>query len=259
MLAIGFVGTAFFLKQRLPTVTNIYPQMLAEPVQTSTSREPFIFDYRGQRYDVEPAAEYLLSGLVVSHNNIDSLADIYHDDDSVDLKDLCIIWGKNLESEDFHKVDFWSNAWTCNWSYYGDVQFSNREVSNNHLLAADKHVQDTIRDIRIGDQVILQGMLVDYSPEGTDWKRISSRTRDDTENGACEVMFVEAAEIVRAGQPVWNLVYDFGKWMIGLLLFLKFFSFVLYARHEKKLFEAQERERQERIRRRDQVIYKGGY
>ncbi len=259
VLVILLCAAAYFFKQQMPAVTNIIPQMLDEPVQNPSTREPFVFGYRNQRYDVEPVAEYLLSGLVVSKNDIGSIADIYHDDDSVDLQDLCIIWGKNLESEDFHKVDFWSNAWTCNWSYSGNIDFSNREVANNHLLAADKKVQAKIRNINIGDQVILQGMLVDYSPEGTEWKRISSRTREDTGNGACEVMFVETLEIVKAGAPQWNLLFGISKWMIGLLLILKMSSFVWHARREKKLFELEERQRQERIRRREQVGYKGGY
>ncbi len=260
LLVIAFCvfGVSFFLKSRLPAFTDIYPQMIAEPVQTGTKRDPFVFQYRGKKYDVEPVAEYILSGLVVSHNNIDSITDIYHDDDSVDMKDVCVIWGKNLQDDDFQKVDFWSNSWTCNWSYYGNVDFSNREVANNHLLAADTEIQKRIKDIRVGDQVILQGMLVDYSPEGTDWKRISSRTRDDVENGACEVMFVEAVEIVKAGQPLWNLLYDASKASIAILIILKIIFFLLHARYENRFYNTIEAERRERQRRQEALTYKGG-
>ncbi len=50
---------------------------------------------------MRPVADFELWGLVVSHNNPTAFYDIYHDRNSVDTRDLGVIWGENLRSADF--------------------------------------------------------------------------------------------------------------------------------------------------------------
>lgn len=246
---------SFFARKVFPTAQEILPPLLQEPIQLAAGRAEFIFRYRGSAYQVAPVAEYQIAGLVVSHNQIDSLMDIYHTSDSVDLKDICVIWGKNLQTDDFRSVSFWSNAWTCHWGYYDGIDFSNREVANNHLLAADTKIQKQIRNLHIGDQIVLQGMLVDYSLEGSSFTRVSSRSRDDTGNGACEVVFVENVKVLKSAHPYWNVIYAYGGWAIGFLILLKIILFFKSSHREKNSFDDHERERKERLRRREELIY----
>ena len=100
------------MKGRLVTSEDIEAPLLQEPAQGSTMRESFEFEYKDQQCRVQPVAAYELWGLVVSHNNIESIADLYHDSTSVDTKDLCVIWGGNLEGDDFRQVEFKSGSWT---------------------------------------------------------------------------------------------------------------------------------------------------
>ena len=72
--------------------------MFRVPEQTEIDDGTFDFTYKGQRVEVEPVADYEMWGLVVSHNNIKSIADIYHDSSSVDTKDLCVVWGDSLRN-----------------------------------------------------------------------------------------------------------------------------------------------------------------
>ncbi len=59
-----------------------------------------------------------------------------------------------------------------------------------------------IRAIRIGDQIRMRGLLVDYtvSSDGSEvFTRRTSLTRTDTGNGACEILYVTDVHVLRPG------------------------------------------------------------
>jgi hypothetical protein len=93
---------------------------------------------------------------------------------------------------------------------------------NNHLITADQRIRDRIDAVRIGDQIHLKGLLVNYSARRMPhaW-RMTSTTRNDSGNGACEVVFVEAIDILQHGTPGWYTTYTLGWWSLLLLLVLK--------------------------------------
>jgi hypothetical protein len=67
--------------------------------------------------------------------------------------------------------------------------------ANMHMIPADPTVEDTLKGVRIGQVVRVSGYLVEVS--GADgWRWRSSVTRDDTGNGACELVWVEGLEIL---------------------------------------------------------------
>jgi hypothetical protein len=145
---------------------------------------------------------------VVSHNNIHSMADIYHDSTSVDTKDLCVIWGANLETPDYRRVDYKSGPWTCYFSYPEGVRFRHQAIGNNHLITDNPAIRERLSQIRVGDQVRMAGLLVDYQME--DWRKFwrrSSLRRDDT---GCEVIFLEELQVLRRGTPAWYATYRAG-------------------------------------------------
>ncbi len=201
---------------------RVDPALLAEPAQAETTREALEFEYRGARYRVRPVADYEIHGLVVSLNDATAFYDIYHDRNSVDTRDLGLIWGANLRSNDFHDVKFWSVSWSLNWKYRRGVAFDANAISNNHLITSDAAVRKQIGRVRVGDQIRMRGMLVDYADTRyPDQWRSTSTTRGDYENGACEVLFVDELEILKRGTPVWYSLWAVGKWAIPLLLVLK--------------------------------------
>ncbi len=200
---------AWFRKGDLPDPPEIVPDLLQEPAQTRLDRPDFDFEYKGRQCLVRPVATYELWGLVVSHNNIESFADLYHDSTS-DTKDLCMIWGRNLETPDFQRVRFSSGSWTCYYRYPAGVRFSMRQGSNNHLITDSQRLRDAIAEVRVGDQIRLSGMLVNYQMD--DWRgfwRKSSLVRHDD---GCEVVFVEDLEVLRRGTPLWYALFRAG-WM----------------------------------------------
>ena len=183
----------------------IDPVLRRPPVLAATERASFSFDYRGQACRVRPVAEYELAGLVVSRNDVESFADIYHDASSVDTVDLCLLWGSSLETTDFHRVDFSSGPFTCYFRYPSGIRFDPAELSNNHLITADGAVRDRLGALRVGDQVRLGGLLVDYQMDhwGAFWRETSTERGDDE----CEVIFVERLEVLRQGAPLWNRLH----------------------------------------------------
>ena len=79
-------------------------------------------------------------------------------------------------------------------------------AANNHVIAANSEVAGALRALRTGQIAQMQGWLVDArGADGFAWA--TSRRRDDTGNGACELFYVESiaavdAAPVASGSPV---------------------------------------------------------
>jgi hypothetical protein len=229
LASILAVGVAHRKRIELPDADDVL-EVDHAPIQEPTSEPKFDFEYSDKSYVVQPVAQYELWGLVVSHNNIAAIDDIYHDSSSVDLKDLCVIWGPNVEDNNYNKVKFWSEPWSCQFQT-DDMEafraFSKDALSNNHLLSDDPEVRSKIRQARIGDQIHLTGWLVNYYPVGLpDHVRKSSTIRTDTGNGACEVVFVKSFEILARANVFWNRCYQIALLAVYLLVGLKLVLFV---------------------------------
>lgn len=209
-------------RKMLPDESQIVAELDRDPIQTPTADRAFIFEYLGDGYRVEPVANYRIWGLVVTHNDIHSFIDIYHDENSVDFKDLCVIWGDNIIDNVHKKFHFWSEPWTCFMQAddRADYQKFNRlQISNNHLLSDQDWIRQTISDVTIGDQIYLEGQLINYAPRNQPLQlRKSSLVRSDTGNGACEVMFVDDVKVLKKGNPIWHQRYHWSRVALKILL-----------------------------------------
>jgi len=223
LLLAGLVfGLAWYFQDRLPQPPDLLPTLAQAPVQTPLEAPLFQFSYRGHDYEVKTFAEYELWGVIVSHNNISGVGDIYHNADSLDTKDICVLWGGNVAGDDYLHVKFSSGAWTCYFEYPQGVSFNAREVSNNHLITDSPAIRKQIDGLRRGDQVHLRGRLVGYRDRlWADFWRNSSLSRLDGGNGACEVVFVEALEILKSANPQWRAAYHISGWVALALLVLR--------------------------------------
>jgi hypothetical protein len=236
-LCLIFYCVSFFKLKIFPDQNEIHPDLFNDPIQIdSAQKEPFVFNYANEEYRVKPIASYELWGLVVSHNDIKKWYNMYHDENSVNIKDLCVVWGENISSGIYRKMKFKNGEFTC----YGDwgessreevKKFRNNSLSNNHLIASKENVRKIIRDIKIGDQIHLKGMLSSYGKTETPEKyyRSSSLRRDDTGSGACETVFVEEIEILKKGMDFWYQVRDLSLYGFCILILLKFVLFIYEA------------------------------
>jgi len=217
---LAFV-VSFFMKDRLPGRSAILEPLLLEPVQTGTELPgPFDVTRKSVTYTVTPFFNYELWGMVVSYHHADSFVDISHEawNDHINVKDVCVLWGKNLETAVYTRMKFRNRDFTCFYTYPDQETgriFTENCLSNNHLLPADSIVAGTIMRAKKGDQVHLKGWLVSYGIKDSPYKRMTSTTRRDRGNGACETVFVNEFEILREANPGWRQLY---KISLGLIV-----------------------------------------
>jgi hypothetical protein len=211
LAVIGFVAS-LFLRYRLPDPSAAAESLLQDPVQSEDGvPEPFDVSRKNVTYTVTPLAGYELWGLVVSYHHSASFIDISHKqwNDFLNTKDICVIWGRNVETGVYKRMRFSNRDFTCYYRYpdreTGEL-FTESALSNNHLLPADPLVAGTVLRARTGDQVHLKGWLVSYGIQGAPYARRSSLSRNDRGNGACEVVYVTEFEILRTANTAWRVL-----------------------------------------------------
>jgi hypothetical protein len=212
-----FIGS-YFLKDRYPDSSTMLPQLQNEPAQTPVSMAPFNIRTKGVNYLVTPLYSYDLYGMVVTYHKSNDLSDYSHEEmkDYINIEDICVLWGSNLQGNYYNKVEFTSGNWTC-FLETKDMEtfqaFNLSAISNNHLLTGDPKLAKAIRGARRGDQIRITGYLVNYK-NAMGASRNTSITRADTGQGACEVLYVTGFQILKRGSPVWAPLYQLSKYLI---------------------------------------------
>ena len=207
------VAASWWMKDQLPPAARISEELLPEPKQVRVSKPPIDTSVNGIGYRIQPRYSYDIRALVVSLHDSDTWWDYAHKawNDHVNVVDLCVVWGENARSGVYRGIDFWNDQWTCSFSSSSRETweaFDMTGASNNHMVTDDPAVAKALRAIRIGDQIRVQGYLVDYTTYvgGREMgKRISSEVRTDTGNGACEVLYIESVDVIDSAGRGWRL------------------------------------------------------
>ncbi len=141
---------------------------------------------------LQPLAKFSLTARVLSRDD-------YHFDAESDISptDLAFGWGRMSDSAVLRKIDINQGG----RFYYWHVQafpIPRREIethsANMHMIPADASVARALKRVRVGDLVTLDGYLVE-ADKGNGWKWRSSLTREDTGDGACELVYVKNLSI----------------------------------------------------------------
>ena len=226
-LALLFFSIVF--KNRWPKENEFRAELFQEPVQAPGNvPAPFDVAQKGYTYTVYPQFDYELWGMVVSSHYAGSFLDYAHEvwKDYLNIKDLCVIWGKNLETGAFREIKFWSRDFTCFYSWSDPEtgrQFSQSHISNNHLITENDLLRKLVRSVKRGDQVHLRGWLAKYGHKGSKLVRGTSTTRKDTGGQACETVYVTEFDILKRANPGWRTAFPISLLLIAsssLLLFL---------------------------------------
>ncbi len=112
--------------------------------------------------------------------------------------DIAFGWGRMSEQSVIERLAIsQSNRW-YHWRYEGEPPIPPREIetfsANMHLIPADAAVARALGNIRKGQTVSVSGYWVEVRG-GDGWGWRSSLTREDTGQGACEVIFVQDVTI----------------------------------------------------------------
>jgi hypothetical protein len=212
--SIAFAVFCYFQSIRLPAYSEILPSSRLAPEQSEVAEAKFSAFVKGESYQIFTKARYRIRGLVVSLHDSEFM-DITHAaaKDFINTHDLCIVWGDNAMSPYLKEINFSSGNWTCYFQTKSEAawkSFKKDEISNNHILPSTTEIEKIIATARVGDQIELAGMLVDYGlPNGG--KRKSSLVRDDVEDGACEIIYVTEAKILARGSKFWHGLRRLGE------------------------------------------------
>lgn len=213
---------ALWRSDALPATSELVSALLDEPVQVQVRQDAFAASSNGVTYTVQPLYEYDLVGLVVSKHDTNTWWDYVHREwnDSLNIVDLCVIWGNNARNGAYADIDFSSGQFTCNFSTRSDeafAAFDQSAISNNHLLTDKPAIARKLRAVRVGDQIRFRGHLAEYSHQhGFAFKRGTSTVRTDSGNGACETVFIDQLEILKKGNKPWRMLV----WLAGAMLLL---------------------------------------
>lgn len=230
-------GISYFFQDRFPPPNQVLPELEKVPLQTETTAVKFNLKKNDLNYKITPVYDYELYGMVVSTSDNETWFSRFKKIDPLNAKDLCVVYGGNAKGGLYQNVDFYSQEFVCFYNILdreSSTQFSNVEISNNHLLTDEvkyKKIYDLIKNSKRGDQIHFKGYLANYDVEdnsgnNTGVGRNSSITRSDKGNGACETVFVTDFDLLRRANPEWSSIFDIskiileGSVVIWLILFI---------------------------------------
>ncbi len=145
-------------------------------------------DIRLQPAKLQPLAGFSIDARVLSRED-------YALGREADLSptDLALGWGRMREDAVLSHLSIdQSNRW-YHYRWQGAPPIPTREIirssANMHMIPANANAARALSQVRAGDNVRIDGWLVQAdAPDGWHWR--SSMTREDSGNGACEVVYV---------------------------------------------------------------------
>ncbi len=215
-----------YMKDDLAGVREISPELNSEPKQVKLKdAKPIRMRKEDNNLTLYPLFDYHICGLVVSVNSYSTLGLRYQDFFELDF---CVIWGENAASGSFKApgATFGHHGNVCYFSYNGKTAFNPNKLSNNHILTLDDDLKDKIKSVNRGDQICMDGKLVDIAlvpikaninsrcggiPSVS--RMHTSTTRTDKGMGACEIILLEDLGILSRANTIWHMMSTAGFWL----------------------------------------------
>ncbi len=181
------------------------------PVQTLLSNGEQ-FEFRGAT--LTKVASYIITGRVLSTRQYYSGLET-----KVSSVDLALGWSLLAESAIVDQLNFMQNDRRLYYQSKSLIPLTTDQIaansSNNHIIAANDGVEDTIEGLQKDDVITLRGYLVNVR-YGDNWHWDTSLSRTDEGDGACEIMFVTEVIIRRNADIAQN--WEVLPWKTGLSL-----------------------------------------
>lgn len=158
------------------------------PRQTPTDAAPF--EQQGFRLTPLAAFELDARALATERYRLDAGA-------ALAPLDVAFGWGRMSDQSVIDRLDIRQGARFYTWSYQDPPPLAPagiaRSSANLHLIPADAGVERQLLAIRPGQRVRLGGLLIEAAgADGFRWR--SSLSREDSGDGACELVWVEWVE-----------------------------------------------------------------
>ncbi len=182
---------------------------MSPPIRFARARDPGVLaavapeqhdlshaaSFRDKNFTITPLADFALTARVLSREDyrLDPTS-------SISPTDLALGWGRMSDSAVLAKLNIrQSGRWyTYSWTTpEPPIPLAEliRSSSNMHMLPADDTVRYELKQVRPGDVIHLEGQLIEAdTSNGGVWR--SSLTREDTGDGACEVVYVRSLVVL---------------------------------------------------------------
>jgi hypothetical protein len=161
-----------------------------EPVQTSISNASM---FMHNDYFITPLATFEVKARVLSRKNYS-----WGRESDLSPIDFTLGWGRMSDESVLEHIQIRQATRFYFWKVR-QFPIPRLEIethsANMHMIPANRQIERAMKKARQGDLVTFKGKLVRAeAPDG--WKWVSSLNRNDTGNGACELVFVEDFEII---------------------------------------------------------------
>lgn len=166
----------------------------ADPVQENPDRESWQFG----EYTIRPLATFKIRARVLGKSR-------YHFDKEADLAqyDLALGWQHMSDSAVLDHIDV---SQAGRWYYMSwdslppDAIDPNVYSANMHIIPDNDQVKQSLKDIREGSIIDMQGYLVQVISNREDWAWTSSTSRYDLGEKSCELVWAQNLTIEDANE-----------------------------------------------------------
>jgi hypothetical protein len=143
-------------------------------------------------YQILPLADFSIEARVLStkHYKLGREADLAP-------VDLALGWGRMSDETVLARIDISQSGRFYFWRT-DDFPIPREEIethsANMHMVPADQLIERQLEQVRPGQIVTISGQLIEaQASDGWRWR--SSLTREDTGNGACELVLVKSLSV----------------------------------------------------------------
>lgn len=156
------------------------------PIQKAL-RKPrtFLFD----EYTMTPRAEFDIQARVLSSETY-----FWGTESNLSPIDLALGWGRMSDQAIIDQINVRQGGRWYYTRYALPPPIPEQEIirtsANMHMIPAEPHVERELKRLRPGELVRIKGYLVDVDHD-SGWRWRTSMSRDDTGQGACEIIYVE--------------------------------------------------------------------
>ena len=159
------------------------------PQQVSAEKPAFAF----KGFQIRPLAKFTIRARVLSREDY-----YFGNDATLSPMDLALGWKRMADPAVYGALHITQGGRWYQYSWKEQPPIALQDIiessANMHLIPADAAVEKTLKKASEGAFIRLSGHLVEATlPSG--WRWTSSLTRSDSGANACELVFVESAEL----------------------------------------------------------------
>jgi len=146
--------------------------------------------FENPAYQLTPVASHSITGAVLSSKHYRS-----GEGSAVMPVDLAMAWGPMADPVKYRRLDISQRErfyyWKADAQTLADLGRESIEsnTANIHCVPASEEIREALFRIQRDERVTLKGQLVDITGPDRNWS--TSRSRNDTGPGACEILLVE--------------------------------------------------------------------